>query len=72
MKDAIVKMLVALLSLVTAETLRYSVSALLDVIEVRVKESKTEVDDMLVIPLCTTIRKAMGISQMEKPEVTDA
>lgn len=65
MKDAVVKMVVALLSLVTVETLRYSVGALLDVIEARVRESKTEIDDMLIIPLCATIRRAVGISTTE-------
>lgn len=60
-KDVAVKLLIALLGLVTPDVLRDAIDAALDVIEVRVRESATDIDDLLVLPLCATTRRALGI-----------
>ncbi len=66
MKNAAIQMLIALLGLVTPDILRAALDAALDAIEARVQASSTDLDDLIVLPLCATIRRAIGLPDEEE------
>lgn len=62
MKEMLITQLVSILtSMLTPEMLRKAVDGILDVIEEAVKESKTKIDDTVVMPLVVAVRSAFDI-----------
>jgi len=54
-------LLPGLLKILSPETLKKGVDALLDVVENSVEKSENKVDDMIVLPLCKVIRDTFGV-----------
>jgi len=57
-----------LLRLIDEDTLKKAVDALLDVIEDKVNESKTQIDNITVLPLCKLIRNTFNIPDNDLPK----
>ena len=55
------KLVPALIALLPNDVLKRAIDALLDKIEEAVKESRTPIDDAVVLPLCALIRSTMSI-----------
>lgn len=64
MKERLIQFFVAfLLKNISEESLRELTDKLLDFVEAKVKESKSEWDDALLLPLCDIVRRAFGIEE---------
>lgn len=64
MKEMLIQKLIGVvLSLMTPDLIKSFADLVLDWVEDAVLGSKSTVDDALVLPLCETIRKAMGIQE---------
>lgn len=62
MKAMLIQQLMAiLLGMLSPEVMKKGVDALLDVVEDSVENSKTGMDDIIVLPLAATIRKTFDI-----------
>jgi len=62
MKMMLIQQLVSvLLSMLTPELMRSAIDRILDIAEDAARDSKTPVDDAIVLPLCMQIRKAFDI-----------
>ena len=61
MKTALMTLLPILFSLLTPERLKLLADKILDLVEDWAKDSATEVDDAIFLPLCATIRTAFDI-----------
>ena len=61
MKSLLLKLLPALLSLLSPEVLKKGMDALLDAIENAVEKSENKIDDAIVLPLCKLIRETFNI-----------
>jgi len=55
------KLLPMIISSGNQETVKKAVDAFLDVIEDRIEETETKVDDAILLPLCQLARKLLGI-----------
>lgn len=61
MTNVISSLIAALLKSLKPEHVKVAVDAFLDVIEKKCVESKTQIDDTLVLPICATIRAALNV-----------
>ena len=61
MNSIIASLIAGLLKALSPEVVKKGVDAMLDKIEDSVSGSKNKVDDMIVLPLCKTIREALNV-----------
>jgi hypothetical protein len=63
-----VKLVSVLFGTLKPDLLREVVDTVLDVVEKRVTDTPNKVDDVLVLPLCATIRNAFNIPDDDKDQ----
>lgn len=56
----------AILALADPEMMRQFLKALLDFVEDHVEGSASKIDDALILPICSSVRKAFGVPDKEE------
>ena len=71
MKNILIQQLMQVLMLVLSpEVFKKLIDTVLDIVEAAVEDSETAVDNMLVLPLCNTIRTAFNVPDDDLPPIS--
>lgn len=71
MKNILMQQLIQVLMMVLSpEVLKKVIDMVLDTVEAAVEDSETPVDNMLVLPMCATIRSAFNVPDDDLPPIS--